>query len=317
MTADSDELQLATTHVIVTCTNRKSLPVPARLRLASVPNGTIARRARTWISRLTGYRNAPPIAARELYAGEHWMAARDMTELGTGGEKVCLWACSAGYGLIPASALIHPYAATFTVGHPDSAPGGDKAALWWRALSEWDGPAPRKPRSFRALVDADPAAVFILAISQPYLHACHADIVDAYRRATDAMRFMVVSAGARSPGDLGPVMLPADARLQACLGGSRQALNARIAAHLLAAGIRRRDDAVDRLTGLLHRLPPPPRYDRKKLSDQQVLDMIALHLTRSPAASASRLLREFRDAGYACEQRRFGELYRRLTETTS
>lgn len=309
--------QSATTHVIVTCTNRKSLPIPARLRLASVPDGTITRRARIWISRLTGHSGARPVAARELYAGEHWAAACSMIDLGAGGARVCLWACSAGYGLIPASALIHPYAATFATGNPDSAPGGDEAGLWWRALSEWDGPAPRRPRSFRALVDADPAAAFILALSQPYLRACRADIAEACERATDPVRFMVVSAGTRNPGNLGPVMVPADARLQACLGGTRQALNARIAAHLLSAGIQKRDDAVDHLTGLLHRMPPLPSYDRKKLSDQQVLDLIALHLARSPAASASRLLREFRDAGYACEQRRFGQLYRHLTETTS
>jgi hypothetical protein len=316
MTAGRDGLQSATTHVIVTCTNRKSLPIPARLRLASVPDGTITRRARIWISRLTGHRGGRPVAARELYAGEHWVAARSMTGLSAGGAKVRLWACSAGYGLIPASALIHPYAATFAAGHPDSAPGGDEAAHWWRALSEWDGPAPRQPRSLRALIDADPAAVFILALSQPYLRACRADILDACERVTDPGRFMVVSAGTRNPGNLGPVMVPADARLQACLGGTRQALNARIAAHLLSAGIQRRDDAVEHLTALLHRQAPLPTYDRKKLSDQEILDLIALYLTRSPAASPSRLLREFRDAGYACEQRRFSQLYRRLTGAT-
>ena len=38
-------------------------------------------------------------------------------------------------------------------------------------------------------------------------------------------------------------------------------------------------------------------------------------LARSPRASASRLLREFRDSGYACEQARFGQLHRQLMET--
>ena len=118
----------------------------------------------------------------------------------------------------------------------------------------------------------------------------------------DPDRFVVVSAGARDPGLLAHVMVPADARLQALLGGTRQALNARIAAHLLSAGIIGRADASRHLARLLAQQPSFPRYERKKLSDAEVLALIADGLARSPGASASRLLRQFRDAGYACEQ---------------
>jgi len=40
--------------------------------------------------------------------------------------------------------------------------------------------------------------------------------------------------------------------------------------------------------------------------------MIAGRLTLEPRMSASRMLREFRDAGYACEQQRFADLHRQV-----
>ena len=127
---------------------------------------------------------------------------------------------------------------------------------------------------------------------------------------TDPDRLLIVSAGARLQGDLAAFMVPADARLQARFSGTRRALNARIGAHLLSAGIRGKDEATAYLARLLAAQPPIPRYDRKKQSDREILDLIARRLAQAPATSANRLLREFRDAGLACEQHRFSRLYR-------
>jgi hypothetical protein len=208
-----------------------------------------------------------------------------------------------------------PYHATLTPNQADSVPGA--AASWWSLLSEWSGPAPEYSRSIRALVTADPAAVFMFVLSKSYLRACGADIIAACERITDLDRFLIVSAGARSEGDLAAFMVPADARLQAYFSGTRRALNVRIGAYLLAEGIRGRDEAFAHLTRLLTAQPPIPRYDRKRQSDREILDLIAQRLAQTPTTSANRLLREFRDAGLACEQRRFSQLYRRVTEVTS
>jgi hypothetical protein len=110
-------------------------------------------------------------------------------------------------------------------------------------------------------------------------------------------------------------MVPADARLQTHFGGTRRALNARIAAHLLSTGLRGKDKAARHLARLLAEQPPIPCYDRKKQSDREILDIIAKRLVCGPATSANRMLREFRDAGLACEQHRFIRLYRSVEET--
>ena len=304
-----------TVHVIVTCANRKSRPIPTRLQLGSCRR-TERHRACAPVDRAAERRSlAPHVAAADLYAGEHWSVARRFPELSQPGETVQLWACSAGYGLIPARAPIMPYHATLTPGQSDSVPGD--SAAWWLALAQWAGPVPGLPRSIQALVAGDPGAVFLLVLSRNYLRACGPDIAAAQAHIGGLGRLLIVSAGTRPQGDLADLMIPADARLQARFGGTRRALNARIGAHLLSAEIRDMKEATEHMNRLLAEQPPIPRYDRLRQSDQEILSRIAERLCQEPGASANRLLREFRDAGLACEQHRFTRLFRTLADARS
>ena len=304
----------ATLHVIVTSANRMSRPIPAHLQLGQVPGQTPAERAHGWITRLAEAGSALEIPAVELYAGEHWSVARRFPAMHLPGEEIRVWSCSAGYGLIPVEALIKPHHATLTPGQADSVPGA--WASWWSLLSEWQGPVSGHPRSIRALTAADPSAVFMFVLSKNYLRACSADLAEACEQITDPDRLFIVSTGGRPEGDLAAFAVPADARLQAHFGGTRRALNARIGARLLERGIRSKGEASEYLARLLTAQPSIPRYNRKRQSDREILDAITARLARGPEASADRLLREFRDAGLACEQRRFGRLYREANEAT-
>lgn len=285
-----------------------SRPIPEHLQLGRVPGGTQAERACGWIVRLAEAGSVPQIPAVKLYAGEHWSVAREFPAMRLPGEQVRLWVCSAGYGLIPAEALVVPHHATLTPGQADSVPR--PFSSWWRLLGEWDGPIPGQPRSIRALTAADPGAAFMLVLSKNYLRACGPDIAAACDCLADPDRLFIVSAGGRPDGDLAAFVAPADARLQARFGGTRRALNARIGAHLLERGVRGRKEASDYLAQLLTVQPPIPRYYRKRQSDGEILDVIAARFAAAPTTSANRMLRELRDAGLACEQQRFTRLYR-------
>ena len=313
--ASWNEGRRATIHVIVTCSNQMSLPIPGRLQLGQVSGHSATVRAHRWIARLSRTKNTPQSPARDLFAGEHWSVARRFPALHRPGEVVHEWVCSAGYGLIPVDAPIMPYHATLTPGQADSVPG--VASSWWSALGDWQGPTPDRPRSIRALVAADPAALFMFVLSKSYLRACGVDITAATANIRDPNRLFIVSAGTEPQGALAEFLVPADARLQAELGGTRRALNARIGAHLLSAGVHSRDEAARHLERLLAAQPPIPRYNREKQSDHEILSFIAGRLAQAPTTSASQLLREFRDAGLACEQHRFTRLYRTLAETRS
>ena len=299
-------------HVIVTCANRMSRPIPSHLQLGQIPGRTQDERASGWIARLAEVGSTPRVPAVELYAGEHWSVARGFPKLHLPGEEILLWACSAGYGLIPAAAPLMPHHATLTPRQADSVPGPFDS--WWSLLGGWVGPVPGHPRSIRELAAADPAAVFMLVLSKNYLRACAADLTAACEHVSDPDRLFIVSAGGRPDGDLAAFAVPADARLQAYFGGTRRALNARIGGSLLERGIRSKDEASGYLARLLAAQSPIPRYNRKRQSDREIIDAIADRLAQAPTTSANRMLRELRDAGLACEQHRFSRLYRQAAE---
>lgn len=301
-------------HIIVTCTDRKTARVPPQLRLRDVPGGELRKRARGWVERLATEVAIPTVPATDLYAGEHWTRARALPVLATAAQAQ-LWACSAGYGLIPTGALVRPYAATLSPGHADSVPGGRTgAATWWEAIASWQGPAPGQPRTFCELVKSDSSAAFLLVLSATYLQACEADI-EAAGAVADPDRFMIVSAGTRAVHSLGQWLLPASARLQAHVGGTRQVLNVRIAEELLKGQFTNRTAATEHLEDLSHRYPHIERYDRQKFSgDADVIEWIRTEYSVGRGASASRMLRALRDSGRACEQHRFSRLHRQFRD---
>jgi hypothetical protein len=273
-------------HIIVTCTERKTAEVPKRLHLRDVPDGEPWERASNWVERLTVEVTTPALPGSDLYAGEHWTRAKALPGLAVD-IQAQLWTCSAGYGLIPAAG----------------------AAAWWEAIASWEGPEPGQPRTFRELAKSDSDATFLLVLSATYLQACRADI-EAARAVTDSDRFMIVSAGTRESQPLGASLLPASARLQAHLGGTRQVLNVRIAEELLKGQLTSRSAATEYLKNLLKYSPHTAQYDREKFSDDaDVVDWIREEYKRGRGASASRMLRALRDSGRACEQKRFGRLH--------
>jgi len=118
------------------------------------------------------------------------------------------------------------------------------------------------------------------------------------------------------PYGLEEVQLPCDARFLNSLGGTRTSLNARVANRIIATSDQHGFNSakvrnllqkdLDHSKGLL-------RYDRRKQTDLEIRDWIRTRLN-TESSSRSSLLRELRDSGLACEQRRFARLYEEATE---
>jgi len=146
------------------------------------------------------------------------------------------------------------------------------------------------------------------------LRALEPDLLGALDELRRPDLLSIVSTGASASEELARHVLPTDARLQAVLGGARQALNARILSWLVGGArsgfllpqLRRR---VRRLSA---RAPEMRAYDRTPRTDEQVRKFIRTRLRRDSGAARTPLLREFRDCGSACEQSRFAELFREV-----
>jgi hypothetical protein len=70
-----------------------------------------------------------------------------------------------------------------------------------------------------------------------------------------------------------------------------------------------RDEMSDTLEHLLAHQPGLLRLDRRRRSDADLATFIRTRLRCNPSLSRSRLLREFRDEGNACEQSRFALIF--------
>ncbi|MFF2393954.1 hypothetical protein [Nocardia sp. NPDC058114] len=298
-------------HIVVTCSNRKRQVAPQHYRLQNLNVKTPEKRCAAWLERLSA--GSPTIAATDMYAGEHWQVARNLPE--AVGSSAALWVSSAGYGLIPAAARIHPYAATFAGGQPDSvATTSDAARRWWDELSRWAGPCDGEPRSFAALAERDPSSVIVAVMSDAYLRACSQDLKDAATRLTDAENIAVFG----PPGnclEIADLIVPVTAALRPTVGGSLQSLNVRAAEHVLRTA---RESGMSLRRSLLTKLisdataAAPADAGRKpagvKLVDEDVRSFIRAHITGGPT-SATKLLRLLRNSGLSCEQARFKALF--------
>jgi hypothetical protein len=160
------------------------------------------------------------------------------------------------------------------------------------------------------LVSQDPDAIIVAALSPPYLDACSEDFTAAAAALRRPDQLSVICTGA-SRTTLRNHLLPGDARLQHLLGGTRQALNVRVLAHLLHhhRGPLTRDAASETLGRLLSQQPALVRHNRRHRSDAEVASFVRTRLRTDPSLSHSGLLREFRDDGNACEQSRFAVLF--------
>ncbi len=303
-------------HLVVPCAKRKRAEPGPRLR--DVPAAPAAQRAARWLGLLRNP-STPAVRAADLYVGDHWAVVRELATR----PGVRVWVCSAGYGLVSIDSPLRPYSATFSAGEPDSVcTGPDDVATaragWWQALAGWEGPGPAGPRTLESLARAFPGDALLVCASGAYLQAIAGD-VRAAAAAVAPDRLAIISAGAGAVTGLGSYLLPADARLQARVGGARAALNARLARLLLdelGHGGFSRKRLRTRFDRLMAESPAVAPSARRPMTDEQVRAFIRAALAERPRPRATPLLRRLRDSGRACEHARFTALYRETLEQT-
>jgi len=154
----------------------------------------------------------------------------------------------------------------------------------------------------------------IVALSRTYLQAVLHDLTDAAEAMGKKSDLLLVSTGT-PPDGLEEVQLPCDARFVTSLGGTRTSLNARVADRIIVTSDQHEFDSVkvrNLLQNDLDHSKDILRYDRRKQTDLEIRNWIRTRLNID-SSSRSSLLRELRDGGLACEQRRFARLYEEVT----
>lgn len=312
-------------HILAACTDRKRLPVPNRLRLRSVSRNDTSSLAKSWWSRLENNK-IETVVAENLYAGDHWSTIRKLPAIV---EKRGLtsqsWVLSAGYGLVSVTSEIRPYSATFAGSYPDSVTKrvtkviSRKVVLqtWWKEICAMRSASVIKPRSISDLARRTPDSTFIVIASPDYVLALEEDLLATFKVLKDKNQLIIISSNSTTLSQsLQDHIVPSTEPIQSIVGGALGSLHARVASLILRKRWDLRADALrERLRKIGAKSRSLRKYDRKRLADGEVIKFVRRGLKSSSSISCSALLQQFRDSGFACEQKRFHELVWRVKES--
>lgn len=292
---------MRTLSIVVTCTDRKAVPPAPRLRARTLARTRgLGYRAESWRRRISAaVKNQLPL--EQLYRGEAWAQVGVLARAaGTAGYRPTVWVASAGLGLRPVTSLAASYSATFRLGVDDSvAVDRIGAAQWWEEMASSPGAATVEGLGHRVL----------WVLSETYADALRDDL---HRVVAGGGEMLLVGGAADIPG---MTRLPADRALRPILGGTAGSLNLRTAtAWLERLGTEplTSPKALVKWRRWAQRTRQPEAWARRPLTDAEVMTFVRRQLRHAPDLSKTRALRLLRDAGLACEQKRFGDLYSRV-----
>lgn len=306
-----------TVHIVAACADKKRYPPDRGARLRAHSRGSVAERVASFTAALC--EAGPRLPASELYVGPYWATVRSLPEVAaSAGRAARLWVASAGYGLIPATATVSPYSATFQVGHLDSVadprsshPVAGQLSAWWTELTRRSGFSHLEPRSLAELAASDPRATVMVVVSPRYFQAMRVDL----ERTAETLgeRLIVISSQRLGDGDpLQTNVVVSEGRLTNVVGGALPSLHARVAAHMLREARSHALTATSLRTlyaQLSSTTAPRRTFDRRPMSDDEVIEFIRRATAHDRRASHTGLLRELRSNGRACEQKRFKRLF--------
>lgn len=269
--------------------------------------------AEEWGRRLATASSLYP--ASELYGGRGFQEAILATEL-LDGE---LLVASAGVGLIEGGTEIPAYACTILTDAADSIGARTRGAF---AASEWWGALASVSPHHRRLAELArrTQGLICAALSDSYLDMLSVDLATLPKAALGRLRIFTRAPVDKIAPALRSSVMPYDDRLDgpdSPIRGTRGDFAGRALRHFaehIAAEDDQRPAAEHALavSAALRGWGMPPRFDRHRLDDAAILDVIR-NRWDAERGSSTRLLRHLRDdRGVACEQGRFAALARQV-----
>lgn len=293
--------------LITSCSSTKRAPAAVALKASSYRIPHLEPFAELWVRHARA--QAERHAAQTLYGGASVVAATRAAQT----LSSRLYFVSAGMSLVSATTRIPSYDLTVSARSASLPPpmrdGSVSAAQWWLALNNAMGRSNPFARVLRAI-----DGLVLLALPRPYLQMVEPDLLNL--SADALMRLRIITVGkVQMPSTLLDQVIAYDARVEQLPGvpggtassAVQRALldfSQRLARNPNTLSIHKQRQWV---AAALGELQVKPRLDRKVMDDAAIARWI---VRRDPnrGQSASRLLRQFRDAGFACEQGRFARI---------
>lgn len=265
----------------------------------NLDSGDVPTRCGQWVEDMNSDANPDQNYELEnLYMGDAWKQALGLLRHTNQHAKVRPLVASAGIGLQPLQSRHPSYAATFSQGHNDTVAPIDRTGEWWDLLRA-------TPRA-TSLTDLRSDQT-LLVLSEPYARAMHRDLQQLAGSGTEVL----LIGGWKDIEGIHRV--PADRALRSALGGATSSLLVRMARrwlHEWTGGPLHTTERQRSWDSWASGARVVEIHDRKRMSDSEVLDFARGCRQEDPRVSATAALAKLRAGGSACEQRRFGQLFR-------
>lgn len=258
---------------------------------------------------------APETAAASLYAGRAFRLAAQVAEE----SQASFYILSAGLGIVPALRRVPAYALTVTGSAAESiksrAIGPFDATAWFALLlntpysDQWSTVAGRTDGRV------------LIALTQPYAEMVGTSLARLPSLARDRLRIFGAGLAEALPAELTETIVPYDARLDTIFPGTRSDFAQRAMLHfakfvLPLRGQRDRSGDHEAVQNTLNTIEAPAWPKRPRRSDEEIIQLLVDRMRDQ--AGAGKLLRALRDGeGVACEQARFGRLYREAKQRSN
>lgn len=281
----------------------------------ALPRGSGWELAREWTNRI---RRAKPIAAaKHLYQGRAFYEARRLAEL-SGAD---FYVISAGLGVFPADKHIPTYSLTISKGSDDAiqrrcVEDNFSAASWWDALTRRYGI--RNPLT--ELIAGSRGKLWLLALPSNYFELVASDLEQLSDTQLERVRIVGLRVERTAHRVLESCLLDIDNRLNgpdSPLPGTETDFAQRAARFFYDAVLKSNPtgDVLAHRRAVARKLADwrrPRRYKRQLMSDQAIMAQIRA-LWEDAEGRSSKMLRMLRDEEkIACEQSRFGKLFRQV-----
>ena len=303
--------------VVTNCTNRKRLCSDVGLQARLLDRSSLEEVAGQWTKRIRAIPGHT--TGSDLYCGRGFQEAVKTSSSG----DTPMFIISAGLGLLPADQLLPAYSLTLTNGSPDSIRSKVIKPIlphdWWEAMtSARDLQAP-----LAGLVQNFSDQRVLVACSEIYAQMISKDIETLQETDRKRVRILGPRNPSRLPCALRSLVMPYDERFDGVEGpyrGTRSDFPQRTLRHFAESIIPQspimdspeQDAALVMEAHEIWTYPVIPK--RRQMSDEQILEMIPNLWERARGGSV-RMLRVLRDEEQiACEQRRFGILFKQAKE---
>lgn len=291
--------------IIVPCSGKKRISPPNYATAVSLPRGIQTALQCAWVAKVKALPSSVDAAA--LYSGRSF---------GLGRETACrfdarLFVISAGLGFVPGERQVPVYGLTISGNGPESVAarvvGRFHPEAWWQAVAA--GPYSVDAKE---CLDSQRQGLVLVALTRPYAKMFGDALAAAIGEAPHRLRIFGRGVTEKLPPRIAQYVMPYDDRLDTLLPGTCTDFSHRALSHFANNIACRAGMAADHhrlVSAALDIASPPPRPERPRRSDGEIIARIQAHL--KTGTGIQRTLRRLRDQdAIACEQGRFTRLYR-------